>query len=290
VTARLEAHPRLHIYHFGAYEPSALKRLCARYATRGEALDRLLRGGRFIDLHAVVREAFRIGVERYGLKELEPLHGFGRKLDLRAAALARGDVELALELGDASRITAELKEEVAAYNAEDCLSTEALQRWLEAKRPDSMPRPAPADGAPSDAVSERDQRIASLQLALTTNLPDPAARTPEQSARALLASMLGYCRQEEKNAWWEFFRLRDLPAAEQLEEREMLAGLQYLGELPRQGRERNARHRYAFPPQETAIEAGDQVVFTKAEDPAPEGRTTKMTVAEIDHAAGTVVF
>src|SRR6185437_16370967 len=63
VTARLEKYPALHIYHFGAYEPSALKRMCARHATRGEALDRLLRGGRFVDLHAVVRESFRIGIE-----------------------------------------------------------------------------------------------------------------------------------------------------------------------------------------------------------------------------------
>ncbi|OGA65445.1 MAG: hypothetical protein A3G81_12490 [Betaproteobacteria bacterium RIFCSPLOWO2_12_FULL_65_14] len=293
---RLEKHSALHIYHFGAYEPSALKRLCARHATRGEALDRLLRGGCFVDLHAVVREAFRIGVERYGLKELEPLHRFGRKLDLRDAALARRDLELAIELGDGERITPEFKAQVAAYNGEDCLSTEALQKWLERKRSEALAagqaiaRPAPAESEPSDEVSERDQRIASLQAALTGDLPDSPERTAEQAARALLASMLGYCRQEEKNAWWEFFRLRDLPAAEQLEEREMLAGLEYLGVMPRQGKERNARHRYSFPPQDTAIDVGDQVVFTKAEDPAPDGPGTTLTVTEIDHAGCTVVF
>lgn len=297
VTARLQAHPALHIYHFGAYEPSALKRLCARHATRGEALDRLLRGGCFVDLHAVVREAFRIGVERYGLKELEPLHGFGRNLDLRDAALARRDLELAIELADRERITAQLQDQVAAYNAEDCLSTEALQRWLEKKRAEaiaaghSISRPTATDGAPTESVSERDQRIASLQAALTASLPaEPEARTPEQAARALLASMLGYCRQEEKNAWWEFFRLRDLPAAEQLEEREMLAGLEFVGVMPRQGKERNARHRFSFPPQDTAIDVGDQVVFTKAEDPDPEGPGTTLKVTDIDHAGCTVVF
>jgi len=301
VMERLEAHPALHIYHFGAYEPSALKRLCARYATRGEALDRLLRGGCFVDLHAVVREAFRIGVERYGLKELEPLHGFGRKLDLRDAALARRDLELAIELGDGERITAELKAQVAAYNGEDCLSTEALQRWLERKRSEAIAagqaiaRPAPADSEPSDEVSERDQRIASLQAALTGHPRgggDPVSGggpSSDQAARALLASMLGYCRQEEKNAWWEFFRLRDLPTAEQFEEREMLAGLEFLGEMPRQGKEKNARHQYRFPPQDTAIDVGDQVVFTRAEDPVPDGRGTSLKVLEIDHAGCTVV-
>jgi uncharacterized protein len=176
VIERLKAHPELHIYHFGAYEPSALKRLCARYATCGEELDRLLRGGCFVDLHAVVREAFRIGVERYGLKELEPLHGFGRKLDLRDAALARQDLELAIELGDRARITAELREQVTAYNREDCLSTEALQRWLERKRSEAIAaghaiaRPAAADGQPSEQVSERDQRIASLQTPTRTGM------------------------------------------------------------------------------------------------------------------------
>ncbi len=296
VMQRLEEHPALHIYHFGAYEPSALKRLCARHATRGEELDRLLRGGCFVDLHAIVREAFRIGVERYGLKELEPLHEFGRKLDLRDAALARRDLELAIELGDADRITSELKEQVAAYNGEDCLSTEALQRWLERKRSEAIAagqvieRPASADSEPSDEVSERDQRIASLQAALTRHPREGGGPSSEQAARALLASMLGYCRQEEKNAWWEFFRLRDLPAAEQLEEREMLAGLQFVDVMPKQGKEKNARHRYSFPPQDTAIEAGDQVVFTKAEDPNPDGPGTSLTVADIDHAGCTVVF
>src|SRR5207237_5680469 len=126
-------------------------------------------------------------------------------------------------------------------------------------------RPTAADGAPTESVSERDQRIASLQASLTGDLPaNPEERTAEQAARALLASMLGYCRQEEKNVWWEFFRLRDLPAAEQLEEREMLAGLQFVEVMPKQGRERNARHRYSFLPQDTAIDVGDQVVFTKA--------------------------
>lgn len=297
VMERLKAHPALHIYHFGAYEPSALKRLCARHATRGEELDRLLRGGCFVDLHAVVREAFRIGVERYGLKELEPLHAFGRKLDLREAAFARQDLELAIELSDGQRITPELKAQVAAYNGEDCFSTEALQRWLERKRSEAIAagqtiaRPARADSAPSEEVSERDQRIASLRTALTADLPaNPQARTAEQAARALLASMLGYCRQEEKNAWWEFFRLRDLPAAEQLEEREMLAGLRFVEVMPKQGKERNARHRYSFPPQDTAIDIGDQVVFTKADDPAPEDSFTTLSATDIDHANCTVVF
>jgi predicted RecB family nuclease len=52
--ARLRQYPDLHIYHYAPYEPSALKRLMGRYATREDEIDRLLRSGIFVDLYAVV--------------------------------------------------------------------------------------------------------------------------------------------------------------------------------------------------------------------------------------------
>ena len=271
VMARVEDDPGTHVYHFGAYEPAALKRLCARHATRGEALDRLLRGRRFIDLHAVLREGLRIGVERYGLKEMELLHAFARSLDLRDAAVARRDVEIALEVGESSSIPEALRERVAVYNRDDCYSTESLRNWLEQKRVeaiaqgDDIPRPVPGEMEPTEAVSERDQRIEALRQALRADLPDDAAEwSEEQRGRALLAAMLGYFRQEEKNEWWEHYRLRALPADEQLDEREMLAGLEFVEMLPKQPRERSPRCRFRFPPQETAIDVGRRGVFHRS--------------------------
>lgn len=296
VAARAEDDPGTHVYHFGAYEPSALKRLCARHATRGEELDRLLRGRRFIDLHAVLREGLRIGVERYGLKEMESLHAFARTLDLRDAAIARRDLEIALELGESSSIAEELRERVAAYNRDDCFSTESLRNWFEQERAEAIAhghdirRPAAGDMAPTEAVSERDQRIEALRRTLRADLPDQAAQwSEEEHGRALLAAMLGYFRQEEKNAWWEHFRLRALPSDEQFDEREMLAGLQFEGVLPRQGKERTTRCRFTFPPQETAIDVGDGVIFTEADEPSPKNQTSA-TVAELDLEARSVVL
>src|SRR5207244_10486241 len=130
VLARLATRPDLHVYRFGVYEPAALKRLVSQHGTRAEALDGLLRGGRFVDLHAVVCQGLRIGVERYGLKELEPLVGFRREHDLRDAALARLGVELALEVGDADGIDAALRNRVAAHHREDCLPAAARPDWL----------------------------------------------------------------------------------------------------------------------------------------------------------------
>jgi uncharacterized protein len=85
---RWEQYPGFHIYHFGAYEPAALKRLMGRHATREAALDRLLRGRRLIDLHRVVTQGIRIGVESYSLKQLEPIYGFARETPLIEASRA----------------------------------------------------------------------------------------------------------------------------------------------------------------------------------------------------------
>lgn len=296
--ARWKEHAGLHIYHFGAYEPATLKRLCARYETRREELDRFLRGGVFIDLHTVVREAMRVGVERYGLKDLEAMHAFTRKQDLAEAAVSRRDVELALELGDAGAITDELRDRVARYNAEDCLSTEALRDWLEVQRARQIAlgivieRPPAQPLEPSEEIGERDRRIQSLRQELMARLPmNPDEWSEEQRAIALLASMLGYFRQEEKNAWWEHFRLRDLPADEHLDEREMLAGLQYIETLPKLKGQRSERRRYRFPPQEYTLQAKKTVYFTKHEDPAGlEAPATSLTVDEINPVRSTVVL
>ncbi|HVQ25386.1 MAG TPA: TM0106 family RecB-like putative nuclease, partial [Planctomycetota bacterium] len=62
ILARWERDPNMHVYHYGAYEPGALKRLMGRHATREADVDRLLRAGRFVDLHAVVKGALRASV------------------------------------------------------------------------------------------------------------------------------------------------------------------------------------------------------------------------------------
>ena len=58
------ADPALHVYHFGAYEPTAFKRLSGRYATRETELDTILRAELFVDLHSIVRHSLRASVSR----------------------------------------------------------------------------------------------------------------------------------------------------------------------------------------------------------------------------------
>jgi uncharacterized protein len=51
LTERWKRYPDFHVYHYAPYEPSALKRLMGRYATREDEIDRMLRGRLFVDLY-----------------------------------------------------------------------------------------------------------------------------------------------------------------------------------------------------------------------------------------------
>ena len=69
----------MHIYHYGAYEKTALLHLAARYGLGEDEVDDLLRDDVLVDLLPVVRKSIRVGAESYGLKALERYMGNGRR-------------------------------------------------------------------------------------------------------------------------------------------------------------------------------------------------------------------
>jgi uncharacterized protein len=264
VMDRWARHPDMHVYHFAPYEPAAIKRLMGRHATRENEVDRMLRAGLFVDLHAVVRQALRASVEEYSIKKLEPLYGYEREADLADAGVNLRLVQRALELEEPDAIGADVRQVVETYNRDDCVSTLHLDRWLEELRAEleakgtTLARPEPDDGDPSDAVAERDQAVREVMSGLLDGVPaDRTERTDEQQARWLLAYMLEWHRREDKAAWWEYFRLRELSDEALLDEKAALSGLQHLGDgAPVKGK---ATDRYRFPSQETSIRRGDRL-------------------------------
>ena len=259
--ARLAIYPDLHIYHYAPYEPTAFKRLMGRYASREDAIDRLLRGKRFIDLYAVVCQSMRVGVERYSIKNLEPLYDFHREVDLKGVSRALKSLEQYLELGRLELITPALKDRVEGYNRDDCVSTRRLRDWLEQKRAEVIAsgqiidRPFLQSGDPPGSVDDTSQRVEELRHRLLLDVPDdPAKRTPNQQAMYQLAYLLDWHRREEKSTWWEFFRMLELPEEELLEEAKAVAQLELLG---RTGLEKSRTLRFRYPPQEFEVRAGE---------------------------------
>jgi predicted RecB family nuclease len=296
VKARLLQYPDLHIYHFAAYEPAALKRLVTRHGTRARFLDELLRSRRFVDLRTVVREGLRIGIESYGLKPLEELFGYRRELPLQDAARARVQLEIALELHDAAAVPKVVKDAVAVYNCDDCRATKALRDWLENLRESrlaegaDLPRPQAKSGEATDKVSAREDRIATVADKLKEGLPDDRLTwTPDQSSRGLLGDLVGYFQREDKCAFWEHYNLRELPVEDREGNREMLTGLQFVGVAAKQGKERSERHVYTFPMQDTAIE--DEEVYPVASEDPNEGFGKALgKVVGMDLARGEVTI
>ncbi len=264
VMQRLTEFPDLHIYHFAPYEPAALKRLMGRYATREEEIDTLLRGRCLVDLFAVVRQGLRASVESYSIKKLEPLYGFTRATSLPEANQALTKVQTALELGDLDLIDADTRTKVASYNRDDCESTRSLRDWLEAQRDvliehgTGVPRPAPPEAAPSEALGEWQTKIDALVAQLIQGVPvDVADRSAEQHGRWLLGHTLDWHRREQKAVWWEYFRLAAVTADDLLDERAGVSGLHFDSEQG--GTAKAPIHRYTFPPQEGEAHSGDEL-------------------------------
>ena len=264
VIARWAKSPTMHVYHYTSYEPSALKRLMGRYATREDEIDRLLRAGVLVDLHTILKQAVRASVEQYSLKALEVFHKFERAMALDESRRAMRRVEHDLELGRCDRLDEAVQKVIVAYNADDCLSTRALRSWLEDQRKlleetgQKLSRPVVLEGTPPESVGERQKRVATLMADLMDGVPiDPKERTEEQAGRWLLANLLDWHRREDKADWWEFYRLRDLAEEDLRDEDSALAGLSFVKRIGLDGR--LPVDRYSFEKQETDIRAGDKV-------------------------------
>lgn len=264
VMERWARHPGLHIYHYAPYEPSALKRLMGRYATREDPLDRMLRGGLFVDLYTVARQGVRAGVESYSIKSLEVFYAFNRKVALRDARQALAMLQACLELDRPGDVTDQVKDVIVGYNRDDCLSALKLRDWLEELRARlitegaQIPRPPSQSAEPGEDLDERQQKVAALVARLTMDVPaDASQRTAEQHARWILAHTLDWHRREDKSDWWEYYRLGALPAEDLFEERAALAGLEFVGVAG--GTAKAPIHRYRFPLQETELRGGEEL-------------------------------
>lgn len=269
--ARWKKFPKMHIYHFAPYEPAAIKRLARVHAAFEQDVDSILRAERFIDLHAVFKEAMLASVETYSLKELEKFTTYTRNVDLHEASSARKIVEIALELHDHKSIPDITRQVVEEYNEDDCLATEALHRWLEDKRAEltgsgaEILRPELKTGEADEKIEQLDARSQAIFNALVASLPDDRGSwNDEHKVKWLLAHQIAYFRREDKSAWWEYFRVHELEHEELLDERKAITGLQFAGVVPK-GREKNATHRYVYPPQEISIDEGDALVEVKGE-------------------------
>ena len=191
VHARLDEYPDLHVYHYAAYEITALKRLMGRYGTREAELDDLLRRGVFVDLLKVVRNGLRTSRRGYGLKEMEAFLDFERQAEVKDGGTSIVIFEQWMQTGEQA-----LLDQIDEYNREDCIATRLLRDWLlersalrrgPSSRPFAAAEPRAEAGAGGEGGAGRAARGAARGGG---GARGAAARLPRPRAQAGLVGLL----------------------------------------------------------------------------------------------------
>src|SRR5882724_598930 len=260
VMERWASTPEMHIYHYAPYEQTAIKRLAGRHSCFVDEIDRLLRGGVFVDLFQVVRQSLSASVESYSIKKLEPFYGFTRERPLRDATRALESLETFFSLGETKVDLGVIRDTVEEYNRDDCVSALRLREWLERLRIEvetqkgiSLPRPAPKESAPKEKLAAQVEEVHLMASKLLASVPeDETERNPDEQAQWLLANLLDWNRREAKSTWWEYYRLRELSDSELQEDKNALGGLEYVEVVDKV--KKSLVHRYSFPLQSHSID------------------------------------
>lgn len=160
-----------HIFHYGHYEVTALRRVALRATTAqgieaSNILDELLQHEMFVDVYKVVISSIIVGEPSYSIKQVEKLVGISREDD--DLADAESSVGMYYEwrrkyyfedVTECTTVDAPLHpilEEILSYNQQDCKSLREVVSWLRAKLPraDNVPQAGLAENLTSPIRSE----------------------------------------------------------------------------------------------------------------------------------------
>ncbi|MGP9527134.1 TM0106 family RecB-like putative nuclease [Glutamicibacter sp. AOP5-A2-18] len=218
VQERRQRFPQMKIYHYAAYEKSALRKLSQVHIAGEEEVDTWLRENLLVDLYETVRNSLVVSTRSYSIKKLEPLYmgthlRGGDVTDAGASVVAYAQYMQARTANDTATANSVL-DSIADYNEYDCLSTLRLRDWLltlEEHHPQSLGQmPLPDE---SDNAYEPTAEVLRLQDYLAA-LPQGQPLSEDDRAIAMVAAATGYNRREKKQYWWEHFDRLSAPLDE----------------------------------------------------------------------------
>ncbi len=124
----LKRHPTIPIYHYHSYERTRVRKLFEQYPDQPITSDVLM--GHFIDLHSVLKEAFVLPVEGYGLKPVSKWLGFKYRNPKSSATQSMLWYRLWLDTGRRQYL-----EDSVLYNEDDCCATKLIKDWIAGNGP-----------------------------------------------------------------------------------------------------------------------------------------------------------
>lgn len=209
VQERRQRFPKMKIYHYAAYEKSALRKLSQVHIAGEEEVDQWLRENLLIDLYETVRNSLVVSTRSYSIKKLEPLYmkehlRSGDVTDAGASVVAYAQYVDALNDKDEAK-SSQILASIADYNEYDCLSTLRLRDWL-LSLVDYQPLSAPALPSLEEATEEYEPTAEERRLQdYLASLPHDRPLSADDRAIAMVAAATGYNRREKKQFWWEHF-------------------------------------------------------------------------------------
>ena len=253
-TAHVAQHPNAHIYHYASYEVHVLRRLSTAFASREDEVDALLRGEKFVDLYSVSRAAIRTSERDMSLKTLEHFFAPKREEDVKAAGESIVQYHRWLESGEQA-----LLDGILAYNRVDCENTEGLRDWLLSLRPNHLPWwvKEPEQPLTEKKAAERDEREA-LREAVRQAVEASPHLTGD--VRNLLVQLVDFHKRAKKPAQWAVFDRCDTEPHELVDDLECIGCVGPSGVAWLRQEKRSTVARYSYPPQETKLKVGVDVI------------------------------
>lgn len=237
VHARWREDRRMHVYHYAAYEKSAIKRLMGIYGTMEREVDDLLRHEVFVDLFSVVRNAIKLGEPNYSIKSVEHLYKEKRAGDVATAMDSVVFFQKWLDLRDgADWHTSKILSDIRSYNKEDCDSTYQLAEWLRKLQAENDIQPhlktlkevideADPGDLQTEALALASQLLAKVASGVIQDLEKVRVCT-------LLAHLLEFHRREAKPVFWAMFDRVQMTDRERFDDAACLAGLERTNKAP----------------------------------------------------------
>ena len=207
----LDHYPEAHIYHYAAYEKTAIRKLMRLHGTRENEVDRLLREKKLIDLYQVVREAIRISERSYSIKYVEKFYLDDRSADVQSAGAS---IVAYQRYRDSDPPDDTILEAIERYNEDDVRSTYLLREWLIKQRPAGTPWLEPkADQEESSKHNESrkekarafEEDLRELHTQISRYAPsdtESVRPTPIQRHATILRDLLDFHRRAAKPQWW----------------------------------------------------------------------------------------
>ena len=282
VYKRWKQNPEMHIYHYGHYETSTVKRLMGRYGIGEFEVDNLLRNHVFVDLHRVVTQGLRIGVFSYSLKEIEKLYYAKRDTQVQSGSDSAVQFFYFLNSGKDKENSPFLKK-IEDYNRDDCFSTKELCKFLWNLQKTHNINYTPLDDEPPGEQQERGGIRGSCERKaqeLLSHIPTEKRGLvlPETEPKfyigELLASLLEFHIREDKPGWWSYFENFKKDDEEKSEDRHSITSCQVIKNIGTKCKIKFEQE------QEISFEAGDSVLVLENEDPWKSYKILELNLIE----------